>query len=328
MLTRQFASAARTARSVLAEAAVTPSPEPIATGFALLDTSLDGGIRAQDLTVLAGRPGVGKTIAALQWAVHIARSGRPARFICYEHTESQLVGRVLVAELGTLASVENRGRVQQLQRFAREVTLGRRPIDAFVDCDPIASLAFERFEGYADQLSLVRASGMHTGLPELEALVADHARCGATVFVDYLQKIACPMAGTETDRVIRLAEGLKELALAHDVALVALASCDGPGLIARRARISDIRGSVGVAYEADVAVMLNEKATAVSKVHLAFDAVRARDFRNQIVFSIEKNRGGPAPIDLEFAKDFGSYRFDPNGRFVADQLVDEVIYTD
>jgi len=328
VLTRQFASSTRTASSVLAEAAASPCPESIGTGFALLDTSLEGGIRAQDLTVVAGRPGVGKTIAALQWAVHIARSGRLARFVCYEHTEEQLVGRVLVAELGSLASIENRGRVQQLQRFAREVVLGRRPVDAFVECDPIARMAFERFASYADRLSLVRASGMHTGLPELEEFVADQGHRGATVFVDYLQKIACPIAGTETDRVIRLAEGLKELALAHDVALVALASCDAPGLTARRTRLSDIRGSVGVAYEADVAVILNEKATAVSKVHLAFDAVRARDFRSQIVFSIEKNRGGPAPIDLEFTKDFASYRFDPNGNFVADQLVDDVLYTD
>jgi hypothetical protein len=39
--------------------------------------------------------------------------------------------------------------------------------------------------------------------------------------------------------------------------------------------------------------------------------------------SIEKNRGGPNLIDLEFRKDFRHFRFDPDGGIVSEKLVDE-----
>jgi replicative DNA helicase len=56
---------------------------PLATGFTPLDTVLQGGLRPGTLTVLAGKPGRGKTITALQWARHIAASGTPVVFACF-----------------------------------------------------------------------------------------------------------------------------------------------------------------------------------------------------------------------------------------------------
>ena len=49
-----------------------------ATGFQPLDDVLSGGIRAQDLVLLGGRPGVGKTVASLQWARWMAMQGDTA----------------------------------------------------------------------------------------------------------------------------------------------------------------------------------------------------------------------------------------------------------
>ena len=39
-----------------------------ATGFGPLDDVLRGGMRAQDLVLVGGRPGIGKTVITLQWA--------------------------------------------------------------------------------------------------------------------------------------------------------------------------------------------------------------------------------------------------------------------
>ncbi|MDQ3972925.1 MAG: helicase DnaB, partial [Actinomycetota bacterium] len=78
--------------------------------------------------------------------------------------------------------------------------------------------------------------------------------------------------------------------------------------------------------ESDVIILLNDKFQVVSKVHLAYDPVRAETFRRYAVFTIEKNRGGPALLDLEFRKDFASFRFDPLGGYVAERLVDERLY--
>ena len=92
---------------------------------------------------------------------------------------------------------------------------------------------------------------------------------------------------------------------------------------ARRIRLHHLRGSSAVAFEADVVLMLNEKTKAVSRIHLAYDALGAKRFRDWIVVSVEKNRGGPNLIDLEFRKDFSHFRFDPDGGLVTEKLADE-----
>ena len=54
--------------------------------------------------------------------------------------------------------------------------------------------------------------------------------------------------------------------------------------------------------------------------------MRAREFKKWVVISIAKNRHGPADVDLEFIKDFPHFRFDPDGRHVEEQLIDDMMY--
>src|SRR5919106_600366 len=75
---------------------------PIPTGFQALDHSLGGGVRAGDLVLVGGSPGVGKTIVSLQWARNIALAGGTCIYACYEHEESALLGRLLALEMGDL----------------------------------------------------------------------------------------------------------------------------------------------------------------------------------------------------------------------------------
>jgi len=116
------------------------------------------------------------------------------------------------------------------------------------------------------------------------------------------------------------------LALEGDVAAVLHVRPFGLCRNPRRLRLQHLRGSTALAHEADVVLTMNEKWSSVSKTHLAYDAARARTYRQWIVLSIEKNRDGPAMVDLEFKKDFANYRFEPQGRFVAEQLVDDVLF--
>src|SRR5690606_39762892 len=62
------------------------------------------------------------------------------------------------------------------------------------------------------------------------------------------------------------------------------------------------RGSTALAYEADVVLVLNDKLSVVSKVHLAYDTTRHDEFRDHVVFSVEKHRNGTAGVDLEDRK--------------------------
>jgi len=167
---------------------------------------------------------------------------------------------------------------------------------------------------------MVRASGAHTTLEQLGELMQEHNAPGtaSVLFVDYLQKIPMqPEPSTEAEKVTRTVEGLKDLALEHRIPVVLLSAVDAEGMRASRLRLFHLRGSSAIAFESDVVVMMNSKEKAISKVHLTYDAIRARSFRNYVVFSIEKNRGGPNLIDLEYGKDFAHFRFHPEGGVVS-----------
>jgi replicative DNA helicase len=109
---------------------------------------------------------------------------------------------------------------------------------------------------------------------------------------------------------------------------MALVAADQEGISGTRVRLHHLRGSSALGYECDVAVMMNDKHRAVAKVHLTYDTVRAERFHHQVVFSVEKNRGGPAMVDLEYDKDFLHYRFVPGGRYLAERLADDRLAVD
>jgi replicative DNA helicase len=72
----------------------------VPTGYEVLDDVLSGGLHVGELVLLGGPPGVGKTIAALQWARGVARTGYIAVFACYEHEPTTLLVRLLALEAG------------------------------------------------------------------------------------------------------------------------------------------------------------------------------------------------------------------------------------
>ena len=299
----------------------------IPTGFQPLDRVLNGGLRPGELVLVGGGPGVGKTIATLQWARNIAVSGRTVLYVCYEHQEADLLLRLLALEMGELGEAQGADGGQERFQAALAVAaaMGGQGLATVLQSEDFARQAYARVEEYAERLWLVRASGARTGLAEIERMVSGEDReAPAVLFLDYLQKVAViPLESDELEKVRRIAEGLKDLALNHRIPVVSVVASDLDGLRSRRLQLHHFRGSSALAFESDVILVLNEKVRAVSKIHLAYDPVRAESFRAWVVFSIEKNRGGQNLIDLEHRKDFEHLRFDPFGGLVAEKLAGE-----
>lgn len=296
----------------------------VQTPFEVLNDTLGGGLHAGDLVLLGGPPGVGKTIASLQWARHLAVSGSRAVFICYEHDPTTLLVRLLALEIGELGGDERLARnLAGLLASGAERSVG---LEDALEGHGLGRAALDNLRSYAERLILVRASGSHTTIEDLAdlAVIREGGKEPTVVFVDYLQKIPLhPEPETESEKVTRTVEGLKDLALAHHVPVVLLSAVDVDGMRVSRPRLHHLRGSSAIAFESDVVLMMTSKERAVSKVHLSYDTTRARSYRNWVVFSIEKNRGGPNLVDLEFEKDFAHFRFDPDGGIVSERLVDE-----
>jgi replicative DNA helicase len=295
------------------------------TGFVPLDECLGGGLRAGELTLLGGAPGLGKTTFALQVARNVAAAGQHVLYVCYEHREQDLLERLLGMELGLQGDEEG----LDLGRL-RAVFAGDGGVDGLVErltgC-PGGVQALEALSSYASRLALAVVAGQRTGLDELRSLVLDAAVDRPLVVVDYLQKVRAPGETSDADdRVTLVAEGLKDLALEADLPLLAIVAADKAGVDGGRTRLRHLRGSTALAYEADVALILNDKYSIVARHHLMYGTTNAEQYRKWAVCSVEKNRSGRDDVDLEFRKHFERGHFSPYGQRVAEQLVDERVH--
>lgn len=316
----------RTARDVLAAIIHNEDPDEgietrLPSGFTPLDEALNGGFAPQDLVVLGGKPGVGKTVAMVQWARNLAAAGHRVLFASYELGERNLLSRLLTAEVGSRNHhLDHTSRRNVAQIIRDSVKSGSVSNDTQVR--EVIRQAYDAIDAYADRLLFQRVSGQNTGRAELAQLGQEWVGDGGIMIVDYLQKVPVRGVGSDEERVLKVSEALKEQAMSQNICIIAAAAVDGAGLGERRVRLQDLRGSALIAHEADVAIAMNEKHTALSKNHLAFDAHLLEEARNQVLFSIEKNREGATNVHVEFDKQFEDYRFDPFGRYCAQKLAD------
>lgn len=298
------------------------------TGFDPLDTYVGGGLRAGELTLIGGPQGLGKTTFVLQMARNIAAAGKSAYFLCYEHTEQHLLERLIALEAAAIGGPDGitLARVRHVLSQTEEASgsnLAERLAGVGHGSEAVQSLG-----SFSDRLVLV-TSAADVDLDGVRALAARAAGDGAVLFVDYLQKIHVggePQA--EHERVSLVVEALKDLALEHGIAVVAIVAADSEGLRERRTRLHHLRGSSSLAYEADVVLMMNDKFSIVARHHLVYDSPNADRFRDYVILTIEKNRSGLDNIDLQFRKEYAHSRLDPAGSVVREQLVDERVYVE
>ncbi len=302
------------------------------TGFDPLDRHLGGGLRSGELILLGGPQGLGKTTWALQAARNIALSGRSVLFFSFEHDPQTMLIRLVTLEAGLVAASEAPNIAQV--RTAFEASQGPRGTLADrLETRPGGTKALETVESYAERMVLHRSTGSSTTLDIIREAVEDvRDETGQlpVVFVDYLQKVKVPGGPlTEEDRVTLIVEGLKDLALDVDVPVLAVVAADKEGLESgKRLRVSNLRGSSALAYEADVVLILNNKFDVVARHHLVYNTGNVERFKQWVVLSIEKNRSGKDGIDLEFQKRFEQARFEQTGQVVTEKLVDERVFVE
>lgn len=302
------------------------------TGFDQLDIYLSGGLRSGELTLLGGPQGLGKTTFVLQIMRNVAASGEVAVYFSYEHDASTVLERLIAIEAAEVAGVD----AVPLRRIREslEATDGRTGGLAERLGNTVGGAeAVQAVGDYAGRFIFHRSTGTETSLASIRDTVEEaRATLGRppVVVVDYLQKVFVPGGSEiEEERVTKIVEGLKDLAMELEVPVVAVVAADKEGLVAgRRLRVHNLRGSSSLAYEADVVLIMNNKFDVVARHHLVYDTGNAERFHNWAVLTIEKNRSGLDKIDLEFRKRFEQGRFETDGKPVTEQLVDERVFVE
>ena len=288
---------------------------PIPTGFPRLDEVLGGGLHAEDLILVGGAQGTGKTTWVLQAARNIARGGVLAMVVCFEHSELYLFHRLLALESYDPADENAPGITRDVMRDRilelTDAGQGHTRLDEVLQSIPGTGSVLGRMGVYWEHLRLVRGSSRRTSVDVIETYVKKARAEGheqVVVFVDYLQKAHYqpPIGAPWPDSLQRIGivmEGLKDVALDHGVPVVAVAAADDEGLRHGQISLADLWGPSLVQYECDVGIILNP-------------GKRVDDGRGikDVVFTVEKNRSGPDGATITYPLHGRYFCFDAQGR--------------
>lgn len=292
---------------------------PVATGLAPLDDALRGGLRIGDLSLLAGRPGVGKTVTALQIARNAALAGRAVTFICSEHSTSAILERLLVLEARSIAREDESHLIDSV---IHEVIDSSRVGSIRSSLSPLAEEVFARVSQYGSSFVITGFDTSEFNVDQLESLAPPTQ---GLLVVDRLDSRGSSKEGFEAISTTDFATALRSVATRLGISVLATCGTNQGGMDARRLSISGIKDAASLDPFCDLILILNEKARAVADVAIAFNPAKSDEFSRQVLITVEKNRAGRGGVNIQFDKDFEFYRLNPQGSFLVEKLLSDVL---
>jgi replicative DNA helicase len=213
----------------------TVSADTVRTGFPSADKVLSGGLRQQDLVVLAGDVGSGKSALALQIGIRAAGSGVPTLYLSGEMSPARVFERALAMEGRTSIDDLRQGRLDEPTRAAvggAAVRLRHTPL-------LVRPLLGSDFQEIREAVNIV---------PRRRLLI-----------VDSLQLTTPPHPSTRLqERLAQSVRALKALAMEWDLAVLVTAQLPGHRIDRPdpRPTLDDLGGFGGIKQNADVVLMI------------------------------------------------------------------------
>jgi replicative DNA helicase len=263
----------------------------ITTGLSDLDIKT-GGYQRGELTIIAGRPGMGKSALGVSSA---RQSGRNVHYFSLEMTAEALAARALtdavfdhkdpIAYFDVIA-----GRLDDRQ--AQRIVDAQREFHPPIEIETQAGLSVQQIAARARKhQQLLQRKGRN-----LDIVVVDHL---------HLVRASDRYRGNRVAEITEISGGLKALAKDLNVAVVALAqlnrSVENRNSEDRRPTLSDLRDSGSIEQDADLVLLLYREAYYLDRPcsdPAKDDARVARlmEVRNKLEIDIAKARNGPRGI--------------------------------
>ncbi len=244
-------------------------PDTVPTGFQSVDNALGGGLRRQDLVMLGGDVGTGKSALAFGIALRAAAAGHRVTFFSGEMNEDRLMERAL--------AIEGRASVDEI-----------RSADLPEETRSALGAAALRIRGLPLEIFPLLGSDLENALAP--AWESDPA----LVVIDYLQLLPPPDSRTLLDEECAAsARALKALALDRTVACLVVAQL--PRLRTdrtdRRPTLDDFGALGSIKQHADVVLGLYREEM--------YDPGAGIEGATELI--VVKNRNGPTGfVDLYF----------------------------
>lgn len=207
------------------------APIGLSTGFSNLDRVIDC-LRPSDLTILAARPGNGKTTLAMNIALNVATAGKSALVFSLEMGEDQLMRRAIAAA-GTLEHSRLINKTLEGDDWPKLSSAVQKLKDAKLLIDDTGALQINKIRAIARRAKLQHGVDL--------------------VVIDYIQLVRGD--GQNRDReVAGISGSLKALAKELQVPVLCLSQLNRE--VDKRAkhkpRLSDLRDSGAIEQDADV----------------------------------------------------------------------------
>jgi replicative DNA helicase len=207
------------------------------TGFAELDTII-GGYQRGDLTIIAARPGMGKTAFMVSSASIAAERGHHVGVFSMELVQAKFQARLFSRRSGVPLATIVRDEMQAADISKRHASLSDGvELPMWIRYDTALTLSDIR----AEATRMVRAHGV------------------TCIYIDQLNWITPPRSGNRDGEVGMITRGLKQMAMQLDVAVVLLHQLSRD--VERRGgdkrpKLHDLRDSGNVEQDAQVVIFL------------------------------------------------------------------------
>lgn len=227
------------------------------------------GFRPGELTIIAGRPSMGKTDVMNNLAVYAGWNGHLPIIFSLEMSERTLVER-LIATTGNYARLKMRN--PKVHLTPGQVKTWMPTLDrlnkANMQIDDRVSLTIAQIRSQARRI------------------IRQHAGCTPILFVDYLQIIQTESDEYSAQALGKVSRGLKQMAKELNCPVVCLSqlnrNVEGRGV--KRPMMSDLRDSGSIEQDADVIILLYRASY--------YEDVPAEQ-ANVLELIVAKNRNGP-----------------------------------
>jgi replicative DNA helicase len=265
------------------------------TGLTDLDRMLGGWPRGQ-LSVVAGRPGMGKSLFAVDAVAKAARAGNPVLFFSLEMLKEQIGPRLLTDLAFTGSDPIAYEDIIQM-RLTEERQIGRlQKAQTLLDGLPL-QIEEERGLTVADIIarSEKHANKLAKENKKLDLVVVDHIG---------LVRASDRYKGVRHRELAEISDGLATLAKDLSVAVVALCQLNRgvEGRDNKRPSMADLRESGAIEEDASAIIFLYRAAYYLGKAR--YDEAEAENARlaeldrckNLIELAVDKNRNGRVGI--------------------------------
>ena len=220
----------------------------VTSGLVDVDKKL-GGFQPSDLLILAGRPSMGKTALAVNWAFNAAKAyaesggkeGGRVAFFSLEMAAEQLAGRILSEQSGISGDAIRKGNIKQEDfRSFVEASQKMSQVPLYIDDTPALSIGAVRTRSRR----LKRQHGLDM------------------IVVDYLQLLrGTGSRQSESNRVLEISEitrGLKAIAKELEIPVIALSQLSRAveQREDKRPQLADLRESGSIEQDADVVMFV------------------------------------------------------------------------